>query len=911
MRNNIVLILFALFVFNKGLNAQVSFDQSMTPSQLVNNILLGGGVSVSNVYYSGGSQSIGKFTNASQPNLFSDGIILGTGNINIYNRANSTGGGGNDKGKSGDIDLNGVIGGSTFDATVLQFDFVPNETPVTFSYVFASEEYNEFVCSGYNDVFAFFVTGENPSGGFYNKKNVALIPGTSTPVAINSVNKGVVGSHGSLGGCTSLSHSDKFVDNTGGAFLEFDGLTKELQASFDVVPGKLYTIKIAVADVGDGSYDSGVFLKGGSFSSPVVTGIPDNCPVNPQDVDYPSKWYLGHGKAGLTWTRSDNPTITNDAGFQIYEAVTSVTDQAGDLLFYSDGLKVYDKNHVIMPNGDGLEGSFEFEENPFQGSSLNGAIAVNKPGDPSQYYIFTTPSVILANEKYISDGPEPLTKAGGTTGIKYHIVDLNAPGNGSDLDPLGDVISKNNTLLEEAGEMLVATGDGCGNVWIIGHSPTGNKFHSYLLTEEGISNYFVSEVGPDLQMVNGFIDEARGSGDANPEGNKIAFGFSNGIGGYLFDFNKKTGELSNESKVVNGSAYGCEFSPNGENVYFSFVGNGNIERFDLSEGLVEIVGTTSNGSYGDLEKGIDGKIYIGRVHPGSPSITNLSIINNPNDENAANVGFVENGIDLGVYTNPGLPQTYFYGRNNPSKGEVIVETNCIDEVSNFHISTSFPSDVVSYYWDMGDGTIYENVLSTSHQYSSTGRYDVKFFVERAGECDCDYTLEKRVYISPCKNCEDCVPSYAPTPGEKYTISAWVKEDKKGVLTYENAAIVLDYEGWGLDGPILAKGAIIDGWQRIEYTFVIPVDASAINVKLVNLGFGEVYFDDVRVHPFNSNMKSFVYDPTTLRLHAELDENNYATMYEYDEEGALVRVKKETERGVKTINETRQNLSKQK
>ena len=178
-------------------------------------------------------------------------------------------------------------------------------------------------------------------------------------------------------------------------------------------------------------------------------------------------------------------------------------------------------------------------------------------------------------------------------------------------------------------------------------------------------------------------------------------------------------------------------------------------------------------------------------------------------------------------------------------------------------------------------------------------------------CDCDYTLTKEVYINPCLNCAECVPSYAPTPGEEYTIGAWVKENINGALNYEDAGIIIDFEGAGQIGPIKASGPIIDSWQKIEYTFIIPSDATVINIKLVNEGGNEVYFDDIRVHPFNSNMKSFVYDPPTLRLHAELDENNFATMYEYDEEGALVRVKKETERGIKTINETRQNLSKQK
>lgn len=110
----------------------------------------------------------------------------------------------------------------------------------------------------------------------------------------------------------------------------------------------------------------------------------------------------------------------------------------------------------------------------------------------------------------------------------------------------------------------------------------------------------------------------------------------------------------------------------------------------------------------------------------------------------------------------------------------------------------------------------------------------------------------------------------------------------------------------------AKGAIIEGWQRISGTFKVPNDAFLITIELKNTennGAVNAYFDDIRVHPVDSNLKSFVYDPITQRLTAEMDENNYATFYEYDKEGGLIRVKKETERGVFTIQETRSGNSK--
>ena len=164
-------------------------------------------------------------------------------------------------------------------------------------------------------------------------------------------------------------------------------------------------------------------------------------------------------------------------------------------------------------------------------------------------------------------------------------------------------------------------------------------------------------------------------------------------------------------------------------------------------------------------------------------------------------------------------------------------------------------------------------------------------------------------------CAECVPSFSPLPGQEYLLSAWVKEDytNKYPDTYLQSGIQITFKTASKDSilPLMRPvGPIIDGWQRIEASFTVPVNAKNIQIELVNDGaVADVYFDDIRIHPFRSNMKSFVYNPSTQKLTAELDENNYSTQYEYDDEGILIRVKKETERGVMTIKETRNNQSK--
>lgn len=152
-------------------------------------------------------------------------------------------------------------------------------------------------------------------------------------------------------------------------------------------------------------------------------------------------------------------------------------------------------------------------------------------------------------------------------------------------------------------------------------------------------------------------------------------------------------------------------------------------------------------------------------------------------------------------------------------------------------------------------------------------------------------------------------TFSLVQNRKMLIGAWVKvggNDCK-CSTYVNNKIRVTYAGSSLVSEFTPSGSIIEGWQRYEGVFEIPGTATNINIQLVNNSASSAWFDDLRIHPFNANMKSFVYNPQSLRLMSELDENNYASFYEYDDEGTLTRVKKETIKGVKTITETRSHL----
>jgi hypothetical protein len=192
----------------------------------------------------------------------------------------------------------------------------------------------------------------------------------------------------------------------------------------------------------------------------------------------------------------------------------------------------------------------------------------------------------------------------------------------------------------------------------------------------------------------------------------------------------------------------------------------------------------------------------------------------------------------------------------------------------------------------------QDYFSVSYQFYLSNFSHYKDFTQQAG---CQYKLPLTFSGQP------QIDRMQMHPGKKYWLSAWTKVGCAApctLSTYENLAEI-NYNFGGADLPGLKPtGPIIDGWQKIEGEVNVPANASVFNLKMHNKSNQEVYMDDLRIHPFQANMASYVFDPVSMRLLAELDENNYATLYEYDEEGTLIRKKVETEKGIKTIQETR-------
>jgi PKD repeat protein len=244
--------------------------------------------------------------------------------------------------------------------------------------------------------------------------------------------------------------------------------------------------------------------------------------------------------------------------------------------------------------------------------------------------------------------------------------------------------------------------------------------------------------------------------------------------------------------------------------------------------------------------------------------------------------------------------------------ELIIIGECTSGATVFTLSPSTELAGATITWDFGDGATGTGI-NVAHTFTSAATYTTTVTV--LGPGNCNYTAQKEVTI----NCCECRTSFAPQPGKKYVLSAWVKETQPNlsgtnvqqqVQTYFAPEIELIFPSKTLGG-FKAKGTIIEGWQKIEEVFTVPVGATELKIKLNNTsGKYPIYFDDIRIHPFNSSMKSYVYDPVSLRLWSELDDRNYATFYEYDEQGNLTRIKKETERGIVTIQESREGQYKE-
>ena len=441
-----------------------------------------------------------------------------------------------------------------------------------------------------------------------------------------------------------------------------------------------------------------------------------------------SNWYFGEN-AGVQFNADGSVTALTDGALDTLEGCASISDRFGNLLFYTDGVNVWDNTHTIMPGGTGLLGD---------PSSSQSAIIVPRPDSDTIYYIFTVAA--LASGETLQDNFDLLQ------GLNFYTVDISEGDNGAVIhqgnlpdDPTDPTDPDNAPLLIPNFEKITAVRSlDCSSIWVI--TQFIDTFYAYeVTTTEVVTTPVVSTVGFDvpfpIQRTN-----AIGYLKASPDGTKLAIAHStvstvtgqtgSGIFG-LYDFDAGTGVVSNELilDIDNGRPYGVEFSPNNNVLYVSvdfITGGGNEQRifqYDLTATDIsasrEIIGISQGGA---LQLAPNGRIYHANAFSGS-----LNVIENPNTLGPG-ANFVSNAVPLGGRTTSfGLPpfiQSLFNevvnitGMTNPDGSSLNDVVLCPGDSFTFMVEN--PVAGATYTWFFDDGTTEITLPCTTESCAVTG-----------------------------------------------------------------------------------------------------------------------------------------------------------------------------------------------
>lgn len=408
-----------------------------------------------------------------------------------------------------------------------------------------------------------------------------------------------------------------------------------------------------------------------------------------------SIWYFGY-ESGLDFTGGD-PVVLTDGALVTQEGCSAIADAEGNLLFYTNGVQVFNKNHVFMDNGTGLMGHT---------STTQSAIIVPKPGSTTLYYIFTADA------------------QGGTNGLRYSAVDMALDGG------FGSVTEKNVLLHTPTCEKLAAAWHSNGeDIWVVSHNFDSDVFSAYLVTENGVG------ATPVTSATGTFITSPfGGEGAMKISRNNTKLAVANSwAGAELFDFDNTTGAVSNPvtllppATIMVERAYGVEFSASGDILY---VGNFyQIYQFDLlasdiAASAIEVLSVPADERIGTLQRGPDDKIYIALYQEHS-----LSVINNP-DILGAGCNPVSNAIILGQ----GFTGFCYFGLPNNLAPPFRIGFTAIAGCAG--TETSFSANIISgipesVFWDFGDGSTSSD-MNPSHTYMAPGIYTVKLTAQRLG-----------------------------------------------------------------------------------------------------------------------------------------------------------------------------------
>lgn len=436
-------------------------------------------------------------------------------------------------------------------------------------------------------------------------------------------------------------------------------------------------------------------------------------------------WYFGE-HAGLDFN-SGEPIPLTDGALNTNEGCATISDQNGDLLFYTDGITVYNKNHNVMLNGAGLNGDE---------SSTHSAIIVPKPGDVNVYYIFTVDDLA------------------GPNGLQYSEVDMTLDGD------LGGITNNKNVLLHTpTTEKITAIKSSNSEAyWVISHKWESNEFIAYNISSLGINTTpVISATGTFIGGSN--MDKTLGQVKISPDGTKLAVARAQGLSeAQLFDFDSNTGVVSNPLTLIDFSpdveqVYGIEFSPNSNIVYVGVTGDA-VYQFNLEAGSsADIINskvqlTTLPRPYGALQLATDGRIYIAKKNR-----MYIDVIDNPNVVGAGCEYQFEHLYLGGQKSELGLPpfiQTFFIVGFQ-------FENVCFGDTTQFNANISHTYD--NLVWDFGDGATSTDE-NPAHSFIAPGTYTVTLSVTTGSDTTSnskDITIYENPLAYPVANqvaCDD-------------------------------------------------------------------------------------------------------------------------------------------------------------
>ncbi len=491
-------------------------------------------------------------------------------------------------------------------------------------------------------------------------------------------------------------------------------------------------------------------------------------------------WYFGH-LAGLKFNGNNQPIPLTGGQIDVLEGCSAISNSQGNLLFYTDGRSVWDKNHIVMPNGNYFAGTGLFGDP----SSTQSALIVPNVDNPNLYYIFTVDEPNYENAQVYpnQNTAAPISADDGyNNGLNYSIVDLSIAGaNGS----MGNVTSRNNGLLTyndisgnqgayKCSEKITAVLDAEGSgFWVVTHFV--DKFYSFHVDASGVQPSPVISVAAPTIPISGYGGNSHGYFKASPNGKKLAIAHSQVATDHtsapangqvlIYDFNQTTGAVSGGNLLLDvGNPYGIEFSATTKKLYAT-VGSGtsnDLVQFDLESGNIAaskaIISTMTN-IPGALQLAVNKKIYMANF-PSNKDF--LGVINNP-ENGAGGVDFVQNGQPVAAQTNSslGLPPfiTSFLLSN------IEVEDLCVGKNTSFFINVNTESPIQNVSWDFGDGAT-GNSQATSHQYAQAGDYVVSVVVNVSGSAA--ITKTKTITIHELPVVADVEISQCDTDGDNIT-----------------------------------------------------------------------------------------------------------------------------------------------